>query len=65
MSVPAPRRKRFTPAEITSAWGFCYEIVLDELMSRGLGEEKAKEIAAYVAATLVRETEIGDQSRRN
>jgi hypothetical protein len=65
MSVPAPRRKRFTPAEITSAWGFCYEIVLDELISRGLTEEKAKEIAAYVAATLVRETEIGDQSRRN
>jgi hypothetical protein len=65
MSVPAPRRKRFTPAEITSAWGFCYEVVLDELISRGLAEEKAKEIAAYVAATLVRETEIGDQSRRN
>jgi hypothetical protein len=65
MSVPAPRRKRFTPAEITSAWGFCYEIVLEELISRGLTEEKAKEIAAYVAATLVRETEIGDQSRRN
>jgi hypothetical protein len=65
MSVPAPRRKRFTPSEITSAWGFCYEIVLDELISRGLAEEKAKEIAAYVAATLVRETEIGDQSRRN
>jgi len=65
MSVPAPRRKRFTPAEITSAWGFCYEIVPDELISRGLTEEKAKEIAAYVAATLVRETEIGDQSRRN
>ncbi len=63
MSVPAPRRKRFTPAEITSAWGFCFDMVLEELINRGLHPDKAKEVAAYVAATLVRETEVGNQSR--
>jgi hypothetical protein len=65
MSVPAPRRRRMSPYEITSAWGICFDIVLGELLSRGLPEEKAKEIAAYIAASLAKEIEIGDQSRKH
>jgi hypothetical protein len=54
-----------SPYEITSAWGICFDIVLGELLSRGLPEEKAKEIAAYIAASLAKEIEIGDQSRKH
>lgn len=65
MSVPAPRRRRMSPHEITAAWGFCFDVVLSELLTRGLPEEKAKEIAAYIAASLAKEIEVGDQSRKH
>jgi hypothetical protein len=65
MSVPSPRRRKPSPQQITAAWGIAFEAVRDELIRRGIEDNKASEIAAQVAAELAKESDLGNQPRNN
>lgn len=65
MSVPSPRKKKPTPQQITASWGIAFDAVRDELIRRGVEDNKASEIAAQVAAELAKESDLGNQPRNN
>ena len=65
MSVPAPRKRKQSPQEITMSWGIAFDAVREELIRKGVDDNKASEIAAHVAAELAKESEIGNKPRDN
>jgi hypothetical protein len=65
MSVSPPRKRKPSPQEITASWGYAFEAVRDELIRRGIDDNRASEIAAHVAAELAKESDIGNQPRNN
>ena len=51
--------------EMVSAWSVMYETIRMELVERGLAPDEAAKTAAYVAATLAKEIEIGNDTRKH
>lgn len=51
--------------EMVSAWSVMYETIRMELVERGLASDEAAKTAAYVAATLAKEIEIGNDTRKH
>jgi|APGre2960657404_1045060.scaffolds.fasta_scaffold579179_2 hypothetical protein len=47
------------------SWGIAFDAVREELIRRGVDDNKASEIAAQVAAELAKESEIGNKPRNN
>lgn len=65
MSIPRPSQRKPGPTEVAATWQVLFAAVKDELVSHGLESARATEIAAYVAATLTKESRHGYESRNN
>ena len=63
--MPPSRKRSATPMEIVAAWAQIYHTIFSELIDRKLPEEEAAKTAAYVAATLVKEIEVGNDTRKH
>jgi len=65
VSIPKPSYRKPSATEVAATWQLIFTAVREELAAKGLEETRATEIAAYVAATLVRESKHGNESRNN
>ena len=65
MSIPRPTTRKPSPQEVAATWHTLFTPIRDELIAKGVEDARATEIAAYVAATLVKESRHGNQPRNN
>lgn len=65
MSLPARPKKRISPLEIVAGWSQIYETIRSELQDRGVEQQEAAKVAAYVAASLVKEIDLGNNTREH
>ena len=63
--MPPSKKRGASPMEMVSAWSVMYETIRMELVERGLAPDEAAKTAAYVAATLAKEIEIGNDTRKH
>ena len=65
MSIPRPSPRKPLPAELAANWQAIFDAVRIELIEKQLPEDRATEVAAYVAATLAKEARYGYSPRDN
>jgi hypothetical protein len=65
MSLPPKPKRRVGPLEIVSGWSQIYETIRAELQDRGVEQQEAAKVAAYVAASLVKEIDLGNNTREH
>lgn len=63
MSIPKPPSRKPHASEIAATWKLLFDSVREELIAAGAEQVRATEIAAYVAATLAKESRHGNQPR--
>ena len=63
MSLPPKPKRRISPMDIVSGWAQIYETIRSELQDRGVEQPEAAKVAAYVAASLVKEIDLGNNTR--
>jgi len=51
--------------DIVSGWAQIYETIRSELQDRGVEQPEAAKVAAYVAASLVKEIDLGNNPREH
>jgi hypothetical protein len=51
--------------DIVSGWAQIYETIRSELQDRGVEQPEAAKVAAYVAASLVKEIDLGNNTREH
>ena len=65
MSLPPKPKRRIGPLEIVSGWAQIYETIRAELQAQGVEQSEAAKVAAYVAASLVKEADLGNHTREH
>ena len=65
MSIPKAAPRKPMPAELAAGWQAIFDAVRVELIEKHLPEDRATEVAAYVAATLAKEARYGYSPRDN